>query len=222
MSTTGATPSEGARQVREEDAFDVEAVAAWLREHAEPEPACRARRGAGGAAVLRWRLEPHLPAPLPGGRDLILRRAPRGTKAKGAHDMGREYRIQRQLKPVFPYVAGDGRLLRRRRGGRRRLLRHGAARRRRAARRPAGRRADRRTRRGQLCLNMIDVLVELHSVDPEAAGLGVARQGAGLRPPSGRGLVGPVPQRAHRRRSRLRGRHGVARRAPARRRRATA
>jgi len=37
-------------------------------------------------------------------REVILRRAPAGTKAKGAHDMGREYRLQEALKPVYPYV----------------------------------------------------------------------------------------------------------------------
>ena len=37
-------------------------------------------------------------------KELILRRAPAGTKAKGAHDMGREYRLQKALKPVYPYV----------------------------------------------------------------------------------------------------------------------
>ena len=39
------------------------------------------------------------------GRDLILRRPPAGAKAKSAHDMGREYLIQRALAPVYPYVA---------------------------------------------------------------------------------------------------------------------
>ncbi|MGB3726100.1 MAG: phosphotransferase family protein [Glaciecola sp.] len=37
-------------------------------------------------------------------RELILRRPPAGTKAKGAHDMGREYRLQDSLKPVFDKV----------------------------------------------------------------------------------------------------------------------
>ena len=37
-------------------------------------------------------------------KSLILRRAPAGTKAKGAHDMGREYRLQSALKPVYHYV----------------------------------------------------------------------------------------------------------------------
>jgi aminoglycoside phosphotransferase (APT) family kinase protein len=34
---------------------------------------------------------------------LILRRPPFGRKAKGAHDMGREYRLLQALRPVFPY-----------------------------------------------------------------------------------------------------------------------
>src|SRR3712207_2011578 len=99
--TSGAV--EGARPVRAEDAFDVPAVAEWLRGAAAPElqdsiagdP--EVRQFSGGASnltyLLRWPT-----------RDLILRRAPRGTKARGAHDMSREYRIQHQLEPVFPYV----------------------------------------------------------------------------------------------------------------------
>ena len=51
----------------------------------------------GGASNLTYLLR--YPA-----RDLILRTAPRGTKARGAHDMGREYRIQHRLRPVFGYA----------------------------------------------------------------------------------------------------------------------
>jgi aminoglycoside phosphotransferase (APT) family kinase protein len=36
-------------------------------------------------------------------RELVLRRPPFGTKAKTAHDMNREYRILTALRPVFPY-----------------------------------------------------------------------------------------------------------------------
>ncbi|MBW2564257.1 MAG: phosphotransferase family protein, partial [Deltaproteobacteria bacterium] len=39
-----------------------------------------------------------------GDRKMVLRRPPFGTKAKTAHDMGREYRILKALKPVFSYV----------------------------------------------------------------------------------------------------------------------
>ena len=38
-----------------------------------------------------------------GNRELVLRRPPFGRKAETAHDMGREYRILKALKPVFPY-----------------------------------------------------------------------------------------------------------------------
>jgi aminoglycoside phosphotransferase (APT) family kinase protein len=36
-------------------------------------------------------------------RVLVLRRSPFGAKARSAHDMGREYRILRALKPFYPY-----------------------------------------------------------------------------------------------------------------------
>lgn len=38
-----------------------------------------------------------------GGREMVLRRPPHGTKAKSAHDMGREYRVLTALRPLFPY-----------------------------------------------------------------------------------------------------------------------
>lgn len=39
-----------------------------------------------------------------GERELILRRPPMGTKAKSAHDMGREFRVLSALHPVYPYA----------------------------------------------------------------------------------------------------------------------
>ncbi len=38
-----------------------------------------------------------------GDRELVLRRPPFGTKAKSAHDMGREYRVLSKLHQAFPY-----------------------------------------------------------------------------------------------------------------------
>lgn len=38
-----------------------------------------------------------------GGKEMVLRRPPHGTKAKSAHDMGREYRVLKALKAVYPY-----------------------------------------------------------------------------------------------------------------------
>jgi len=39
-----------------------------------------------------------------GDREMVLRRPPIGTKAKTAHDMSREYKVLKALKPVFCYV----------------------------------------------------------------------------------------------------------------------
>ncbi len=36
-------------------------------------------------------------------REMVLRRPPFGAKAKSAHDMGREYRILKLLKPFYPF-----------------------------------------------------------------------------------------------------------------------
>jgi aminoglycoside phosphotransferase (APT) family kinase protein len=97
-----STPDES-RPVRPEDAVDVAAVVGWLREHAEgaavPDGQPEVRQFPGGASNLTYLL--HWP-----DSDLILRRPPSGAKARGAHDMGREYLIQRALGPVYPYVAG--------------------------------------------------------------------------------------------------------------------
>jgi aminoglycoside phosphotransferase (APT) family kinase protein len=97
------------RPVRDEDVFDVAAVTAWLRSHADdpaavPEGTPSLSQFPGGASnltyLLRW-----AGSAWDGPRDLILRRPPVGAKARGAHDMGREYTIQRALAPVYPYVA---------------------------------------------------------------------------------------------------------------------
>jgi aminoglycoside phosphotransferase (APT) family kinase protein len=51
----------------------------------------------GGNSNLTYRLEY-------ANEDLVLRRPPFGTKARSAHDMGREFRIMTALKPVYPAV----------------------------------------------------------------------------------------------------------------------
>ncbi|MCW2764141.1 MAG: phosphotransferase family protein [Nocardioides sp.] len=101
-----------ARPVRDEDAFDVEAVAAWLSANATTLPdgwrrddllgTPDVRQFRGGASNLTYLLRYSPPNRAP--RDLILRRPPAGVKAASAHDMGREFRIQSALAPAFPYV----------------------------------------------------------------------------------------------------------------------
>jgi aminoglycoside phosphotransferase (APT) family kinase protein len=162
-----------ARPVRDEDAFDVSAVDDWLRPHAPgvtgpPE----VRQFSGGASNLTYLLS--YPE-----RDLILRRPPAGTKAASAHDMAREYRVQRALKPAFPYVpemvglcqdhsviGSDFYVMEPVLGT---ILRKDL---------PSGLDLDAAGAR-RLCESLIDRLVDLHQVDPAAAGLADLGKGPG-------------------------------------------
>jgi aminoglycoside phosphotransferase (APT) family kinase protein len=161
--------SEGS--VRPGEELDVPRVDAWLKAHVDGlqgEP--RVTQFAGGASNWTYRLQYD-------SHDLILRRPPAGTKAKSAHDMGREYRLQLALKPVFPFVPAmiaycddasvtgaefyvmerlDGIIPRRNLG---------------VEMAPA----DVRT----LCFRFLDTLIALHNVDHVAAGLEHLGKGAG-------------------------------------------
>ncbi|MBG0568339.1 phosphotransferase family protein [Actinoplanes aureus] len=148
--------------VRAEDAFDVAAVAAWLGIDV-PE----VRQFSGGASNLTYLL----------GDDLILRRPPAGTKAKSAHDMGREYRIQSGLAPVFRYVpemvayCDDESVIGSEFYVMKRVDGH-------IPRKELGLDLPPDKVR-QLCTGVLDLLVDLHSVDPAAAGLADLGKGAG-------------------------------------------
>ncbi|MBW3139642.1 phosphotransferase family protein [Ferrimonas balearica] len=84
--------------VREGEALPLEALLPWLRERLPAlEGTPEVRQYSGGASNWTYCLQF-------ANRDLILRRAPAGTKARGAHDMGREYRLQKALKPLFGAV----------------------------------------------------------------------------------------------------------------------
>jgi len=112
-------------------------------------------------------------------RELVLRRPPFGHKAKSAHDMGREARIMAALKQHYPYVpevlafcedaavlGSEFYVMERIRG----LIPRQDL--------PEGldlSAADTR----QLCLNVLDKLIELHQVDWKAAGLGSFGKGGG-------------------------------------------
>lgn len=112
-------------------------------------------------------------------QELILRRAPAGTKAKGAHDMGREYRLQSALKPVYSYVptmlahSDDESLI----GAEFYVMEklNGLIPR---TNMPTGTALSKEQCR-QLCFNALDSLVELHDVDYKAAGLDHLAKGEG-------------------------------------------
>ena len=172
------------RPVRDEDAFDVVALADWARRHLADDGGLvgipEVRQFSGGVSNLTYLLRF-------GDRELVLRRPPAGTKARGAHDMGREVRIQQALAPAFPYVPrvlgycdddaviGSPFYLMERLEGT--ILRRDL---------PGGLAGDpERVRR--MCSNVVDLLVQLHRVDPHLVGLAdlgrgdgyVARQVAG-------------------------------------------
>jgi len=162
-----AAPSPGA------EALDVASVDAWLRERLPGlSGAPVVTRLAGGASNWTYRLE------YP-GHDLVLRRPPAGTKARSAHDMGREYRVQRALAPSYPYVPeviahcddpaviGCEFYVMRRIAGT--ILRRDP---------PAGLELG-PARARALSESFVDRLVELHAIDPESAGLASLGKGPG-------------------------------------------
>lgn len=167
-----------AGEVRAEDAFDVEAMATWLRTNADPAfaplvtgtPAVR--QFPGGASNLTYALSfPEV--------ELILRRPPSGTKARGAHDMGREHDLQAALRPAFPpvprmvakcrdesVIGSEFYVMERLEGT---ILRRDIP--------PALGLDEARTR--QLCEHAVDRLVDLHRVDLDATGLRGLDRGEG-------------------------------------------
>jgi len=151
----------------------VGAVDAWLKARVPGlEGTPRVTQYSGGASNWTYRLE------YP-GHDLVLRRPPTGTKAKSAHDMGREFRVQQALRPFYPYVPEmiafcddpavlgcDFYVMRRVPGV---ILRGNLP--------PGFTLCPDAARR--MCFSVIDRLVDLHSIDPKAAGLEGLGKGAG-------------------------------------------
>ena len=159
---------------RPAEQLDVAAVDAWLRQ-AIPDlaPGLPAvTQYSGGASNWTYRLRYAT-------RDLVLRRPPAGTKAKSAHDMAREFRIQQALKPVYPAVPTvvalcqdpavigcDFYVMDRIEG----LIPRAPL--------PAGLTLGPDAAR-RLCTAWVDALVDLHAVDPRAAGLEALGRGPG-------------------------------------------
>ncbi len=162
-----------AAKVRAGEELEMTRLKPWLEEHIEgisgdPE----VTQYSGGAS--NWTYCLSYP-----DREVVLRRAPKGTKAKGAHDMGREHRLQAALKPVYRYVPT--------------MLAHcededvigtefyvmekltGVIPRKFMPKGVELSEAEVRT----LCLNVLDGLIELHQVDYKAAGLDHLAKGEG-------------------------------------------
>lgn len=161
------------REVRSGETFDLAAVDEWLKGQLsglDGQPTVL--QFPGGASNLTYLLT--YPQ-----RELILRRPPFGHKAKSAHDMVREYRVQSALKPVYPAVPNmvalcqdpaimdcDFYVMDRIRG----IIPR--------ANLPPGLELTREQTR-KLCQSVIDKLIELHQVDYRAAGLESLGKGAG-------------------------------------------
>jgi aminoglycoside phosphotransferase (APT) family kinase protein len=166
-------PPPGARPVRDEDAFDVAGLHAWLaRRLGLPGGPPEVLQFGGGASNLTYLLRYR-------DRDLVLRRPPAGRKAAGAHDMRREYDVQRLLRPSFGLVpevlayGGDEEVL----GAPFYVMEHvpGVILR---SDLPEGVSLDPGQARA-LGLGVFDRLADLHAVDVAAAGLDAFSRGPG-------------------------------------------
>jgi aminoglycoside phosphotransferase (APT) family kinase protein len=159
--------------MRKGEELDPERVHAWLSQRF---PGLRGRptitQYLDGVSNWTYRLEYE-------SHDLVLRRGPAGTKAKSAHDMAREYRVQKALAPLYRYVPevlaysdepsviGAEFFVMRRVPGI--ILRKNL---------PRGLSLSSAMAR-TLCTRMLDTLIELHRVDYEAAGLSQLGKGRG-------------------------------------------
>jgi aminoglycoside phosphotransferase (APT) family kinase protein len=170
---SAAIEGDRAGAMRAGETLDVHAVDAWLKAHVpDLRGTPEVTQYSGGASNWTYRIR--YPA-----RDWVLRRPPAGTKAKSAHDMRREYTVQRALKPAYPCVPtmvalcedesviGCPFYVMERIAG---LIPRADL--------PRGvRLAPEEARR--LCARMLDKLIELHAVDYRAAGLESFARGPG-------------------------------------------
>ena len=162
-----------AKQVRQGEELNLNAVDTWLKQQLpELSGSASVTQYSGGASNWTYCLD--YPE-----QSVILRRAPNGTKAKGAHDMGREFRLQASLQDTYHYVPDmlafcedesvigtDFYVMEKLTGiiPRKNLPKALVT-------------SEQKTR--QLCLNVLDCLIELHQVDYKAAGLEHLGKGAG-------------------------------------------
>ncbi len=153
-----------AKTVREKEQLPLDKVDSWLKQNipnliGTPE----ITQYTGGASNWTYRIKYD-------SHDLILRRPPAGTKAVSAHDMKREYEIQKALMPYYTVpemlafcndqsiMDGDFYIMRRVEG----IIPR--------ANLPKDLNLTKEQIK-QLCLNVIDKLIDLHKIDIENSGL---------------------------------------------------
>jgi aminoglycoside phosphotransferase (APT) family kinase protein len=160
------TTLDHAGAVRDENRFDPAAILPFLRAQIPglADGPVELRQFQGGASNLTFELTV-------GGHEMILRRPPSGTKPKSGHDMSREYQVLRALHGHFPVprplaycedpalIGAPFYVMEKLRGV---ILRRDPPQDLRYA--PAQAR--------QLCLNLVDTLIRLHTLDYRALGLG--------------------------------------------------
>lgn len=105
------TDTSGTRAPRPGEELDAAAVSSFLSQELGVKTGdIGIRQFPGGASNLTYLVTA-------AGRDYVLRRPPPGTKARSAHDMGREFRILSRIHDAFPYAprplayCGDAALL---------------------------------------------------------------------------------------------------------------
>lgn len=154
-----------ARAPRPGEELDAAAVAGWLAaELPDFTGPVEIAQFPGGASNLTYRVRS-------AGGDWVLRRPPPGTKARSAHDMGREYRILSAIHAAFPFaprpllfcadpvpLGAEFYLMERLEGV---ILRRDLP--------PGMDLAPEQAR--ALCRNLVEVQAALHAIDPTAAGL---------------------------------------------------
>jgi aminoglycoside phosphotransferase (APT) family kinase protein len=85
------------RPIREGEEFDIARVEQFLKDSIPGlEGELAVAQFPGGHSNLTYLIRV-------GERELVFRRPPFGRKVKTAHDMGREFRMLKALRPVFPY-----------------------------------------------------------------------------------------------------------------------
>lgn len=159
--------------VRVGEEIDAQKVLTFLRKFLPDLPALKAiRQFKGGASNLTYELDF-------GQQSFILRRPPFGKKAKGAHNMHREYQIMEKLRPHYPYVpkmiahCADESLM----GSEFYVMEKLNGMIPRAQLPQPGQFNQKEIR--QLCLAALDKIIELHEVDYQAAGFSDLYKGPG-------------------------------------------